>query len=364
MKSQFHSIPLRNYFDENFFFEEIKNLFSSGHAEFLGTTDRFKNDGDYLVINRTADAKVLIQNEGKIRLFDNICSHRQALLLSGQGNQKKVMCPIHHWVYNLEGRCERTPMMECDKHQMNLQEYSIHRWGQFLFSGSPSWLTSLNEFKPFSNLDLANYRYSKSFREEIEVNWKHLIDVFTEDYHVPFVHPGFSSTVVTESLERFNYAAFTAQTFLLRPKSNLATCRTTPTYRAWLNILLEAYPENLPDYAGVLILLYPNLMIEWYPFSLIFSSVHPVSIDRTVVHMDFYHDQTALEKFPQLAEIAEASFAETAKEDNELCNRMVLGRKALFLQGREESGPLQPDLEEGTKVFHDYYLKAMARQRM
>lgn len=358
MKPFFRSIPLSHYFEQAYLDLEFKRLFA-GRPEYLGCDHMLPNDGDYKAIQSSENAKVLIRESGKIRLFDNVCSHRQALLLQKSGNTKRVVCPVHHWSYDTKGRCLNTPLIECDKQRMNLKEYPIHQWKQLIFSGQSMFANSMKQFEPISNLDLTNYTYSDRVTETLDLNWKHLIDIFTEDYHVPFAHPGFSSTIETESLVRTNFKEFTAQTFLMRDRKFLETCRSTPSYRAWIDIVLKAYPQQLPTYGGILILFYPNIMIEWYPFSMIVSTVQPVSIDQTVCHYDFYHDAEAMARFPELKQVAEQSFLETSAEDSIICERIVGGRKALYHQGRDPVGPLQPSLEEGIQIFHSYYLNRM-----
>lgn len=351
-------ISMQNYFEEEFLTLERKKLFAN-RPEYIGSAGMLKEDGDYHVVERSNQSKVLIRSAGEIQLLDNICSHRQALILKGFGQVKKMTCPIHQWRYDLEGQCENTPMMTCDKSKLHLKHYPTNTWNGFIFSGETNFGDSMREMPFLADFDFTGYEYSRTVTETTNMNWKHLVDAFTEDYHVPFMHPGFSSTIIADSLTRFNFQDFTAQSFLTRDMEFLRKCKTTPAYRAWIDILLQVYPKDLPKYGGILVLYYPNIMIEWYPFSVIVTTLHPVSAQKTICHLDFFHESKILQKFPELGKIAEETFLETAAEDVILCERIEEGRRALYEQKREMDGPLQPHLEGGLDVFRNYYLEAM-----
>ena len=44
----------------------------------------------------------------------------------------------------------------------------------------------------------------------------------------------------------------------------------------------------------------------------------------------------------------------TALEDVEICERMTEGRRALYLQGINETGPYQSPMEDGMLHFHEF----------
>ena len=50
---------------------------------------------------------------------------------------------------------------------------------------------------------------------------------------------------------------------------------------------------------------------------------------------------------------------ETAREDDEIGERMDAGRKALFNRGDNEVGPYQSPMEDGMQHFHEWYRRAM-----
>src|SRR5690349_21043960 len=57
----------------------------------------------------------------------------------------------------------------------------------------------------------------------------------------------------------------------------------------------------------------------------------------------------------EFVDAEQAAYRETAKEDDEIAERMDAGRKALFAQGRSEVGPYQSPMEDGMQHFHEWY---------
>jgi choline monooxygenase len=53
-------------------------------------------------------------------------------------------------------------------------------------------------------------------------------------------------------------------------------------------------------------------------------------------------------------EAEQAAYHETAVEDDEICQRMHEGRRALYRQGVSEEGPYQSAMEDGMLHFHEF----------
>jgi len=46
---------------------------------------------------------IMRQPDGSISAMGNFCLHRYARLLDGTGNSKRIVCPYHHWTYQMSG---------------------------------------------------------------------------------------------------------------------------------------------------------------------------------------------------------------------------------------------------------------------
>ena len=63
----------------------------------------------------------------------------------------------------------------------------------------------------------------------------------------------------------------------------------------------------------------------------------------------------------EFVEAEQAAYWETAIEDDEIALRMDRGRKALLLQGMNQSGPYQSPMEDGMLHFHEYLRRELGK---
>jgi hypothetical protein len=70
--------------------------------------------------------------------------------------------------------------------------------------------------------------------------------------------------------------------------------------------------------------------------------------------IEFYYPEDVALFEPEFVEAEQAAYRETAVEDAEICARMTEGRRALFQQGINETGPYQSPLEDGARHFHEF----------
>ena len=98
-----YALPPECFTDEAFFQFELnavwkKNWFCVDRA------NEFAKAGDYFTFEVGNDALLAIRTrEGHINVLSNVCRHRNMLLLEGAGNVRRISCPLHAWVYNMEG---------------------------------------------------------------------------------------------------------------------------------------------------------------------------------------------------------------------------------------------------------------------
>jgi phenylpropionate dioxygenase-like ring-hydroxylating dioxygenase large terminal subunit len=100
-------------------------------------------------------------------------------------------------------------------------------------------------------------------------------------------------------------------------------------------------------------------MVEWYPHVLVVSTLVPKAVDKTMNVVEFYYPEDIALFEPEFVAAEQAAYMETAFEDDEIAERMDAGRKALFAQGRNETGPYQSPMEDGMQHFHEFYRREM-----
>jgi phenylpropionate dioxygenase-like ring-hydroxylating dioxygenase large terminal subunit len=150
---------------------------------------------------RVGDKEVLLQcdSSGKPRAFLNVCAHRHAQLSSLGKHQGAVRCPYHGWVYDRQGVPvgirEKQAFSEvvAQPEQHRLTEFNCEAVGQFIFvrlanAGADlrDWLGRQYQFLERASLGMSGI--TDEFQEEVNANWKVVIENSLEGYHVPNVH--------------------------------------------------------------------------------------------------------------------------------------------------------------------------------
>lgn len=346
-------IPIENYFDDAVYEMEMQRLFKD-RPQYIGATTMFKKNNDYHVVDRLNGSKILFLKSNEYHLLDNICAHRQAKMLTTSGNSRHITCPLHRWSYEADtGQCIRTPLYPGEKSDLCLRKTPVEVWNNLLFAGNSRFGNDVNSFPLLPNMEIDKMVYTRTVTEQMNYNWKHYIDVYCENYHIPFIHPTFNSYLDIDTIEWMEHPLYHAQMF--KPRMGKAAS----VYRNWQNELLTYYSNGLPEYAGILLMCYPNIMIEAYPLFMVICSLRPTGTNSCVGYFDYFHHQDVVASFPRIMETAEAAYTETVTEDADLCERIAEGRRYLYEQGRDETGPYQAPYEDGLAMFHRYYERSM-----
>lgn len=140
--------------------------------------------------------------DGEIRAFHNVCRHRAMRLVDGSaGCARKLVCPYHAWVYELDGRLSGVPARRdypaLDMDASGLIPVEVDRWRGFVFvrledDGGPRVAEMM---APYDH-EIAPYRFGDMRRigdvrhRERAVNWKNVGDNYSDNLHIPVAHDG------------------------------------------------------------------------------------------------------------------------------------------------------------------------------
>ena len=136
-------------------------------------------------------------DDREVRAFSNVCRHRGAKIMTGEGSVNSFRCPYHSWVYGLDGRLQRAPEMDetiaFDLGNYGLKPIRLSLWAGFMFINFDpdgvdlmTFLGDLPEVTaPYRLEDMTCVR-----RQEYDLacNWKIYVENAMEAYHVPTVH--------------------------------------------------------------------------------------------------------------------------------------------------------------------------------
>ena len=191
------SMPKSYYTDENVLAIERAHLFAKEWI-CVGRVEEVPKPGDYMAFMLCNEPIVVVRGEdNNIRAMSNVCRHRGALLAEGSGNNSRLVCPYHHWSYDLEGKLAGAPRMEAhktfDKSNCRLPQFATEEWNGFLFvclAEDPPPLAP--RLAPLAKL-IHNYHVEQMkmlyvANEIWHTNWKCLIENFMEGYHLSPLH--------------------------------------------------------------------------------------------------------------------------------------------------------------------------------
>jgi choline monooxygenase len=347
-------LPVDWYFDERVLEAERRTLFQQGPG-YAGHELMAPNAGDYQVLPWD-DSKVLMRNERGIALLGNVCRHRQSLLLRGKGNTKNIVCPLHRWTYALDGKLLGAPQLPGNP-GLDLGNDPLKSWHGLLFAGSRDVARDLASLGADKEFDFSGYVLDAIETEVHPFNWKAFLEVYLELYHVTFCHPGLSQFVDPENYrwefgERYSVQYMGVYSELGKPGN--------PTYAKLHDEVLRAYEGKQPPYGTLWMIYYPNVMLEWYPMSLVISTLYPRGVNACLNVVEFYYPEEIALFEREFVEAHRAAYLESAKEDAGICTHMHEGRAALYRSGATDAAPYLSPHEDGMAHFHDFLRRELA----
>jgi choline monooxygenase len=263
--------------------------------------------------------------QGELRCLSNVCTHRGNILVSKACAAKQIRCGYHSRRFDLAGRMTFMPEFKDARDfpspSDDLPRVAFGEWaGHGFASIDPA--AALEEFlggvkagmaaQPLQRMKAAPER-SRDF--EIDAHWALYVENYLEGFHIPFVHAGLNEVV--------DYASYASE---LHRYSNLQLAH---------------------DKSGAVAARYwwvfPNLMLNFYPWGLSLNLVQPQAIDRTrVLFRSFVWDPSKLDSG------AGASLDRVEEEDEAIVQAVQRGVRSRFYK----RGRYSPTRERGVHHFH------------
>jgi choline monooxygenase len=285
-----------------------------------------------LVLTRAAD--------DQLHCLSNVCTHRANLVVEQPGQLKQLQCRYHGRRFGLDGQLIHMPEFEgvagfpCSDD--NLPQTPLHSWGNLLFAAiSPfcafeDWLGPIQERLSWLPLNEFQFDASRSRDYLVQANWALYCDNYLEGFHIPFVHPSLNAVL--------DYGSY--ETILHR------YCNLQIGYTKHAADAFDLPPES-PDYGqligGYYYWLFPNLMLNFYPWGLSVNIVQPMEVARTKVSFLTY-----VWRPERMDKGAGNALDRVEREDEAVVESVMKGVKAkLYRRGR-----YSPKREQGPHHFH------------
>jgi len=353
-------LPVRSYFDEALYQREQELIFQPA-ARYLGHELSVPEVGDHQALLQEGEGRALVRTRDGVELIGNVCRHRQALMLRGRGHAASghVVCPLHRWTYDLHGRLVGAPHFAQDP-CLNLRNDPVQRWNGLVFEAKPSpgrhVATDLATLGVAGAFDFSGHQFGGAQVHHCDYNWKTFIEVYLEDYHVGPFHPGLGQFVACGDLawefgRHHSVQTVGIQDSLARPGSAV--------YQRWHDEVLKFRSGVPPEHGAIWLTYYPGVMLEWYPHTLVVSTLFPQGPQKTLNLVEFFYPEEILAFEPQFVQAQQAAYMETCVEDDEIALRMDAGRRALLMRGDDDAGPYQSPMEDGMQHFHEWYRRQL-----
>ncbi|HZF09570.1 MAG TPA: aromatic ring-hydroxylating dioxygenase subunit alpha [Thermoanaerobaculia bacterium] len=339
--------PSRLYFDPEVYRQVLEGVFARSW-QLVADTAAVKVPGQVhpvTLLEGSLDEPLLWTRDAKDQLhcLSNVCTHRGNLVAESPGNDPFLRCRYHGRRFGLDGRFLSMPEFErtagFPTAADDLPRVDFGAFGSFLFASlAPAFpldelLAPVRERIGFLPLAEATFDPGRSRDYLVRANWALYCDNYLEGFHIPFVHAGLAGAL--------DYGSYRTELF---PYANLQVGVAAGGDETF------DLPATSPDdqaggqsIAAYYFFLFPNTMLNVYPWGISVNVVKPLAVDRTrVSFLTYVWDPGKLDRG------AGAGLDRVEREDEAVVESVQRGvRSRLYDRGR-----YSPDREAGVHHFH------------
>jgi len=286
--------------------------------------------------------------EGSLLCRSNACTHRGNLVVEEPCQGEVLRCRYHGRRFRLDGTFLSMPEFEgvegFPSEADHLPRVQLASLGKLLFASlAPpipfeTMLAPLQkrlEVLPFARavLDPSSVR-----NYEVNASWILYCDNYMEGFHIPYAHPSLA--------KELSYADYQTELF---PGAVLQVGAAIEGGDAF------DLPAGSPDHgrriAGYYLWLYPNTMLNLYPWGISVNVVAPLSVERTrVTFLSYVWDEK------KRGSGAGTGLDQVEQEDEHLVESVQRGTRSRLYRG----GRYSPSRETGVHHFHRMLLDALS----
>lgn len=277
--------------------------------------------------------------QGDQHLMANVCTHRGNLLVQKAGPCRHLVCPYHGRRFGLDGQCQTQPGLQSvtdfPSPEDDLKRPTTAKWVGFHFTrivdgpSFESWIQPIIDRVYFLPLETLKHDPDQSHTYKVKANWALYVENYLEGLHIPFVHPG-----LREALD------LTAYPVDIQGQTVLQTGFAKDNEPAF--DLPEGHPEAGKRIYAWYFWLFPNLMLNFYPWGLSLNLVQPTGPKSTRIQFLSY-------RFPdQIADPETYALHDTELEDESVVESVQKGVCSSYYQ----PGRMVPGWEDGVVHFH------------
>ncbi|MFO1436363.1 MAG: aromatic ring-hydroxylating dioxygenase subunit alpha [Gammaproteobacteria bacterium] len=336
------TLPAWIYSDPEFFELEREQIFMRTWQLVCHVND-IPAVGDYHTLALFGESAVVLRDEdGNIRAFHNVCRHRAARLLDGDGGRcaRRITCPYHAWSYALNGNLVGVPF-KSEYPQLKEGDYGLvpietDVFMGFIFIRFVSGGPTLSECMAPAIEEMTLYRIeslqplAKPVARPSQTNWKNACDNYIDALHVRVAHKGL------DSLLGESYGMEVRSEWVHRLSGSVEElARADETVRNYRKILpdVEYLPESYRR-LWLYFLVWPNLTFNLYPDQVEFLQFLPLTPTQCLIRDAAYGMPNPSREMRKARELNLQINRQVGQEDNDLIERVQVGlHSSSFIDG-------------------------------
>jgi choline monooxygenase len=333
------TLPSKFYTSEKRFRKLLKAFKTSW--QFVGSSQEFTSAISPLkdLEKILGEPLIRVQDGESTQLLSNVCTHRGMILCQEHSDAKTIQCPYHGRTFNRDGSLKHMPgfddVVDFPSISDHLQSFELHTWNGFEFASMNPNVHLEEVLRPvqerlgwfFSDL---KYDPARDRDWEIDANWMLYVDNYLEGFHIPFVHPE-----LNETLDKNGYSTECFEHGVLQ----IGTAQDGDVCFEIPHDSID-YGKNIAAYYWWI---FPNLMLNVYPWGISVNIVIPTGVDSTSVLFRSYVKRPDL-----LDKGAGAALDKVELQDQFVVENCMKGlRSESYKRGR-----YSPSHEQGVHHFH------------
>jgi choline monooxygenase len=317
------TLPSRFYTEQRYFDVAREKIFSRCW-HFVGRRDDLQDLEPIFLLPDLMDEPILISKAGgSLFCLSNVCTHRGKILVENRTEGNLIRCGYHGRRFSLDGKFLSMPEFEGVENfpgeSDDLHQYALADRVGFLFVSCDP-VADFDDFVGDARETLLKTKANDlaltgSKEYEVAAHWALYCENYLEGFHIPYVHKGLNELV--------DYGTYTTETFRY---SSLQT----------------GFDDN-GNIAGQYLFVFPNLMLNFYPWGISVNVVEPISMSRSRIrYLTFVSDER------KFGTGAGADLHRVELEDEAIVESVQKGIRSRFY----DRGRYSPTREQGTHHFH------------
>ncbi|MEZ5164043.1 MAG: aromatic ring-hydroxylating dioxygenase subunit alpha [Fimbriimonadaceae bacterium] len=287
--------------------------------------------------------------DDQLHCLSNVCTHRGNIVCEGAGTANTLRCRYHGRRFGLDGKFQYMPEFDdvkgfpCERD--DLPQVPLQTYRNFHFVNLTGHGPNLSEVmaeveRRCGFLPMEQFVHAPEFGREYMVNahWALYVDNYLEGFHIPYIHPALNATL--------DYGAYDTELF---EGGNLQLGVASNSEHSF--DLPAGHPDEGQKIAAYYFWIYPNLMLNFYPWGLSVNMIRPIAYNRTKVNFIPFVWKPELR-----GEGAGGDLDRVEREDEVVVELVQKGLKSRFY----DQGRYAPRRERGVHQYHQMIARSYA----